>query len=277
MSKFIIRQIAYHYSDENLYEHCEGGIIDIFKEKEKAESHYRRMEIAEFRAARLGDLPPIASCSTDKNGVREKLHDYFVKNFDEPLLTDHNGFKFAEVETYIPENATAEQIWEIKEMTGIRFYTLAEFEDKPIFYTLSIDGKLHQTFDNEFAFGENDDDEFVRNNRVIGAPYFYNSKKNALDDAINVLRYSRNGFEFKGSLNSLSLMPSLIESLITESECAKYDKMNEILKISTPERNSGEIPKFFAILELLKNNPIKIEEFSLDEAKEINHGIYEAM
>ncbi len=279
MSKFIIRELAFWYTDEYYAHPKEGGIIEIFDNKEDADNHFRSLEIPKIRTLCFGTYSgPLNYGEHDPTGIREKLQNYFVKTFNISLLNEKGNYKYDYGEVYIPKEATDDQVWDIREIIGQKFYTLTEFKDESVFYTFSIDGRKYATNSNHYFMDEPDEDdedyEDEDESFYPKIPYFYSTKQEAMKVAVEVLFYLRTHLEFEGSYHELSEMPIVLEKMVTNNSLAVYDSKNRLLDITIPEKDSDEVTNFFAILELLKNNPLQINTISLEEARSFGQKDY---
>jgi hypothetical protein len=250
MSKYIIREIAYHYSDENLYPVGEGGIFKVLTDADLAMKTYRKEEIKRFRAADLGDIEPTAMCCDDKKGVKKILHTYFLEQFNKPLLVKEGDFEMVQMETYIPKKATDEQVWRIKEITGIQFLTLATFEEEPVFYKL------------------------IEGNESGNYNLFFNTQQDAI---VHSMWHGERPLNFEGEWSDLSDTPTILQHLTNDSENVAYDINTKTLEITLQDFSEAEIMKIIAIITVMKPELIRLETLSFKDAKAIDHDIFEEM
>jgi hypothetical protein len=248
MTHYIIRQIAYFYSDEYLFPVGEGGIFKVFHDADSAMKAYRRAEITAFRRADLGDIEPLSPCSTDGKAVQKALDDYFMATFKTPLLRPDGEYTYVQMETYIPKKATDEQVWAIKEITGIAFYTFSKFEEEPVFYRIIQEDKA------DYAM-------------------FYNTQQDAITKSIG----DDYTMDIDGELGDLSHTPAILEHLLQDSKNVSYDATKKNIEFAIFDRSETEINKMIAIIAVMKPEVIRIEAFSLKQAQAIDHDIFEEM
>ncbi|MDE1465082.1 hypothetical protein [Spartinivicinus poritis] len=253
---YVIRKIAYHFSDECSYVHCMGGIEAVIGSKEEAIQKFKELECEEFRGMPIYDMPEVSHMGDGDEELWQELHDYFVEQFKQPLFeTKENGeLDFSHHYIEVPCSATDEQAWAIKEMTGITFHEIGEFDQPvPEFYGIWL---LHS-------------DSFLT---YSDQPYFFDSK----DEAIGFIKDHYDIIEtpqiISGSLSSISNQPTLLQSLINRSQLLKYNDKKQQLEI---ERfNEYEI---ITLNEILKKPFFELRPISLEEAQQFDHDEYAIM
>ncbi|MCX4030358.1 hypothetical protein H0A36_28370 [Endozoicomonas sp. SM1973] len=254
---YVIRKLAFHYNDECSYVHCSGGIEAYFQDKEEATQRYKALECKAFRNEDLFDLEQLHPCGDGDEETWLALNNYFVESFGEPFLEpdDEGNYDFYhDVEIYIPDHATDDQIWTIREMTGIRFHELAEFDrPEPVFYTIWLPTQ------NEY-YGYDEE-----------APRLFNSYDYALRVVKNSSYLFNEDIVLKGELEDLSNQPILLEALISKHSGLSRTKRSKNLKI----KKDGET--LVVVNDLLKQPLFEIKEYSIEDAKKIDHSMYEEM
>ena len=164
-----------------------------------------------------------------------------------------------EMDTYLPNHLTDEQIMQIREITGIKFHELAVFEDEAVFYGIWITRAKEFYSAKSGHYGE--------------ATYFFNSHHQAMEYAKKWLQSSLLDKPLKGQLEQLTEQPSILMSLINQSNSLKYDPKNAILEIHYCLQ--GE--ELISLNALLKQPLFEIRTISLSEAKKISHTPFEDM
>lgn len=238
---YVIRRIAYEYNDQFMEIQNGGDIDTTFDNYEEAHSAWRAKEIAAFRNALLTHFAPIASWDETGEIYRQQLFAYM--NFDAEK-NRKKGLK-------IPKIASDEQVWEIRRLSGIRFYTLTEFSGNPEFYVI-------RTFKPFF-----DEDELVNWNDT---PILYNTYEEAMHDVTNQLMY----FNLKGTPEELSDMPDIFRQLIDSHPMFVRDETPDMIDVvlyhyHTPEDNT----LLYQFIEILKVKPFIIEKVSMDTIRKV--------
>lgn len=255
---YVIRKIAFHYSDEYLYVNTIGGIEQVFDNKEEAEAEWFRLEREAFEEQDLGDIEQFSPCS-GKHSKEVKVFNEFIKSkTGQDIAVIENDFVYCEMDTFLPEGLSDSDILHIREITGVKFYELAEFDGSPSFYGIWLKKP------------------FVKNEGYLnynGAPYFYNSREEALTEV------KRKNAEILGStkkidisIEDLTETPVLFQSFVESSKNIKYNFDEKCLEIGY--LNDDEL---VTLNGLLKNPCFEIREISYDEVKDIDHWTYEEM
>jgi hypothetical protein len=252
MPKYVIREIIYYYDDQFELELCEGGIDEVFDDKSVALQAFDNKETKRIKEANLYITVPIANGSGD-DSIQQKLHDYFVENFNLPLITEQHGYLGIHDEFEIPQSATNQQILEIRNLTGIRFHTLTEFSNEAVFYTIRYNGELIESQGHDW-----------QNDVEIKAPYFYNSR----EEAIQNIPYKN--YNTVDKIEDLIETPSILEHYISTCKDVNYDVENSELSVKFSSEHKSDWEKQRSLLILLKNSPIKLEELSLQDAQNID-------
>lgn len=260
---YIIRKVAYHYSDEYLYVHTLGGIQDIYHDELQAKQKLQGLESQQFKALDLGDIEQLSPCgypNTFKQ-QRELLDQYLQQILGKSLFhkNSYDGRLHMEMGTYLPNHFTDEQIMQIREITGIKFYELAVFEDEVVFYGIWITQAKEFYRAEGGGYGE--------------SSYFFNS----YEQAMAYIKESLPDFiwdkPLQGKLEDLTEQPSILMSLIDQSDSLKYDPKNAILEIDY--RLQGE--ELISLNAILKQPIFEIRTISLSDAKKIPHAPFEVM
>ena len=252
---YVIRKIAYHYSDEYHYVCGTGGIHSIIKDKAEAEAKLAKLERAAFRECDLGDMEEFSMCSDSCGSSDWKaLHAYFLDQFGESLFQGEGDELEMEMDSYLPKKVTAEQVMKIREITGVRFYELGEFDsDEPEFFAIWLNPQ------NEYLNGSD-------------APFFFNSQDEALSYAKENLEALFEGLELNGTLEELSEQPAALKAIVDRADDITYDDKGGKLSVDYAE---GE--EAVSLNALLKEPVFSIKPFSLTDAKKIDHYAYEEM
>jgi hypothetical protein len=259
MAKYVIRELVYYYNDEYESELCEGAIQEVFDNKEEAITTFNKKEISTIKSRMLYITAPIANNSGDE-AIQQKVHDYFVENFNMPLISEQHGYKGIHEEFEIPDYATDEQILEIKDIAGLRFHTLAEFSSNIVFYIVKYDGELVVSTGYDW-----------QNDLDIIAPYFYNTKEEAL------MGIPSKYYKTTGKIEDLIETPSILEHYIATCGDVNYNNETKELSINFSLRNRADWEKQRNLLMILRNSPIVIEEISLEEAQSFDNRAYYSM
>lgn len=251
--KYVIRQNAFHYSDEYLYFQLMGVVVgDVFNDYHEAHSALMDLEREAYLQTDLGDVEPFSRCSS---GVGMQIKHYFEKELRlEILKTNERGHISAETGTFLPQTITNEQIDKIRSLSGLKFYELITFEDEPQF------------------FGIWENSPFYRHSGFIGVDdsvYFYNSYIEAYNEAPKT---SPNETKIKGKLEDITDMPVILKTLISNSNSISYDEVEEVLTIKKAQNE-----EWASLCTLLKNKPFEIRLLSLEDVQNYEQDAYESM
>lgn len=250
--KFVIRKIAYHYSDDHWFFHTIGGIQGIFDSEEIARKEFLRLEREALESVDLGDTAQLSGC--DNTYLKEALEfkSYYRSTFGEDIVRQGaHGMLSCERGTYLPKGLRDEELLKVRKMLDLKFYELYAFENEPVFYGVWIkkQGKFMEWFN---------------------APYFYNTYAEALDNAHQSMSNTLSRSSFKGSLEELSESPVLLSSLVNTSNQIEYDVDQKELRTKFLQKGDA-----IALHELLKEKAFEIREIPLAEVQRIDPEIYE--
>lgn len=276
MSKkyYVIRAIAYHYSDEYLYSIGLGGIEAVFEDKEIATQKHRALELNRLRGLGIGDMEQTSSCANSSDDL-QKAEDFFQANFNKPLFVQSGEHRYIETDTGFPRDASDEQMLAFAELTGIKFFELTEFENEPVFW---IPRKRLDNGDYEAPFTHFEmpkGKEIWECYQEVGMPpQYYNTYEAAMQTILSEYnaRYAPKKVTLGlGNLEQLTEQPDLLSHL-TETTSNIVFENNELSitkDITLEELN--------LLMGLLKNPPYLIQSVRLSQVEQIPHGIYEMM
>lgn len=258
---YVIRKVAYHYNDEYFYAHTLGGIQNIYHDEAEAKKKFLALETQAFRWLDLGNIKELSPCGypNEYKQQREALDQYFREILGESLFRNsrHDDRLYMKLDTYLPKHLTDEQIMQIREITGIRFYELGEFENEVVFYAIWI------TRDEKFySIDAGSSGESI---------YFFNSYEEAIKGAKELFRYFLQDKSLTGTLEELTEQPSILMSLIQQSNSLRLDQNKATLEIDY-YLNGDDLISLNA---LLKQPIFEIRTLSLSEAKKIPHTPFE--
>lgn len=258
---YIIRKVAYHYSDEYLYVHALGGIQHVYQDEAEAKRKLQALESQAFRTLDLGDIEQLSPCGRVNKfkQQREALDQYLREILGESLFhkSDYGDGLYMALDTYLPNYITDEQIMRIREISGIKFHELGEFEDEVVFYAIWVT-KTQELYSANAGGYE-------------GSIYFFNTHDEAMEGAKELLLYFLGGASLKGTLEELTEQPSILMSLIFQSNTLRYDPKKAILEIAGVLR--GE--ELISLNALLRQPIFEIRTIPLSEAEKIAHEPFE--
>lgn len=260
---YVIRKIAYFYSDEYYYEARVGGITKIYHDEAAAQQALTKLETARFRSLDFGDIEQTSPCGRPQKyrADREQLHQYFLTTFGQSIFTHDPQWDrlYVDMQTYLPDSMTDEQIMKIRDISKIRFYELSAYEEPEVhFYAIWL------VQENKFLQVEIGQDD--------NAIYFFNSYDEALE-GIEELRYKFERVTLKGRLEELSYQPSLLRSLIEGNKAFNYNEAEGSLAFTY----NMEVKDLIALNALLKEPIYGIRTIPLEEAAKIPHDPFEWM
>lgn len=253
MSKtFVIRKIAYHYSDDHLYVHTIGGIENTFQSEDEAKTEFLRLEREALESCDLGDTAQLSGCDNNYlKGAIEFKH-YYKKKFGEDIVkVNEYGTVYCDRGTTIPKGLSDDDILYIRKILDLKFYELSSFEGSPVFYGIWL----------------NETNSFFEYCEV---PYFFSTYAEALKMAKEYQNF--NGKKLNGSLEELSTNPIFLKSLINSSDALDYDEEKMVLTIKYPSKDV-----LMALNELLKFKVFEIKEIPIALVENIEHWNYEQM
>ncbi len=259
-NKFVIRKVAFHYSDDHHYFHAIGAIEgNIFTDYQEAHNALITLERQAYLVTDLGDIEPFSGCSSDVNMDKMiRLKYYFEKELGLNILkTDDYGRISSNRDTFLTKDITNEQIDRIRNLSGLKFYELVEFIDEPQFFGIWKKSPFYR----KEGFRE-----------TSGSIYFYNTYLEAYNAATENCPYDLNETKIKGKLEEISDMPIILKTLIKTSHSISYDEFSEELTI----RNMMNTD-WVSLCTLLKNKPFEIRLLTFDDVKDCEQGAYECM
>lgn len=254
---FVIRQIAYLYNDEYLSEHTMGGVKQVFSSEEEARKELIRLEREAFARFDLSSIEQFSGCSDRKDLVADRFDQYYQRRFGVEIVKTSQYGKYCESGTYLPKDLTDEDVMDIREIGEIKFYDLAEFPGKPIFWGI---WKKEQYFAKPGWLD------------WLDAPLFFNSIENAAEVAIDKLTQMFYDLKIKGELPEISENPVILQSILDHSSGLTYDQEKRQLRIDYITDAEAR-----TLNELLKEKVYEIKKLELEEVESIEHWMYERM
>ena len=263
--KYVIRKAAFHYSDDCAYFHTMGAIIgDVYNDSQEAHDNLMILEREAYLSTDLGDIEPFSGCSSDVPvDMMVNLQNYFEKELGLDILKVQHRKIYADRDSFLPESITNEQIKQIRNLSGLKFYDLVEFTDEPQFY-----GIWEKTpFYNEEGFKDTSEAS-----ETPDSVYFYNSYMEAYEKGIYYCYSDFNGTEIEGKLEEISDTPIILQTFIESSSNISYDESRESLTIK-----SMWIKEWASLYTLLKNKPFEIRVLNFEDVKNCEQYAYECM
>lgn len=259
---YVIRKLAYYYSDEYFYEGGPGGIEHVYYDESEALRQLQELESRAFRCLDLGNIEQLSPCGNEQHfrQQREALDHYFREILGKSLFTrDEHDSLYVDMHAYLPSQVSDEQIMQIRAISGIKFYELSVFENEAFFYAIWLPRR--NAF---YSTGETDYGDAI---------YFFNTHEEALAKAHDLLWHFRT-LELPGSLADLSEQPAILQALIQQCDVPLYDEQKAVFTLNN-HHLSGEL--FVMINALLKHPIFEIRTIALDEAAKIPHTPFEVM
>lgn len=269
---YVIRKIAYYYSDEFWFVNAPGGIEHVYYDEAEARQRLQELECPMFREQDLGDIEQLCCDYNERyTQQREALDQYLKEILGESLLTRDDEYDdlYMEMETYLPQQVSDEQIMQIRAISGVKFYDLSVFEDEAFFYAIWLPGS--HTF---YSTGDTSEGDSI---------YFFNTHEEAIERVQNLRwEFSVPGtelIELPGTLAELSEQPAILQSLIQQHDSLIYDEQTAVLTFHCgPIRDlPGDTDEFVMLNALLKQPFFEICTISLAEAEQIPHTPFEVM
>ncbi len=255
---YVIRKVAYHYSDEYLYVHTLGGIHEILHKEEEAKQLLAKLERDAWAETALGDIEPFSPCCSGDVDKLVAFRLFCQRRLGLDLVkVSEYGRLYCEYDAYLPEGLSDDTILNIRRISGVKFYDLSVYEGEPTFYGIWGTGN----YETQLGYIEYSD-----------ALYFHNSYVEALEWTKNHLSGVLSHKEISGSLSELSSTPAFLRSLINSSERLNYDEDKSVL--TTHFLKDAEA---LALQELLKEKVMEIKALDLGSVRDISHDQYEIM
>lgn len=276
---YIIRKVAYGYTDEHYFKICPGGIIDTFTDEDTAYRRLTELEVPMFRSFdmwELEELTPYGGYGKKYQSERQALHSFLLEEFGVSFMRqqDNTGHWYAKRDSFLGGKFTDAHIMKIREITGIRFYEVCVFEDEIVFYAIWLPyAQKYYQIDAQDIIANY---RYLRPNtpdsEVKDAVYFFNSYQDALDKAMHLpLRWWNKGQSITGRLDDLSDQPTILQSFLETTAGITYHEATQTIVIGQ-DVDSQHIAGLNA---LLKQPLFEIREFPYEEAKDIPHGPFE--
>ena len=255
---YVIRKIAYHYSDEYLYVHTLGGIHEILHNEEEAMQLLAKLERDSWAQTSLGDIEPFSPCCSGDVDKLVAFRVYCQRKLGLDLVkVSEYGRLYCEYDTRLPTDLSDEIILDIRRISGVKFYDLSVYEGEPSFYGVWGTGQYGTPLG------------YVQYSEAL---YFHNTYVEALDWVKSQLSGILSHKEISGSLAELSNTPSFLRSLINSSERLMYDENKSVLTTRFLKDEEA-----VALQELLKEKVLEIKALDLGSVKDISHYQYEIM
>jgi hypothetical protein len=247
---YVIRKLAFFYSDEYYFIERQDGIVDTFDDEQEARQELAQLEVPRLRAVDLGNIEHTAAWRKFQD-ERAAL-DQYLQSLSLPSVVSRNdetGELFAKLDTFLPQSLTDEQIMHVREITGIRFHELSVFEGEVVFYGIWLprDNKFLQAEGAEYG------GTFV---------YFFNSYDEALE-GIQQRRYSLARNKLTGTIDTLTEQPNVFRSFVKDKWAILYDEQAGIIEIN--DTIPGD--ELIAFNALLKVPLFEIRAIPLEDAE----------
>lgn len=250
---YVIRKLAFLYSDEFYYVHTVGGIYGIYQDKVKAQTQYRQLQIKAFRDLKYLDALDVLSPAVSVADCNiAELNEFYVANFGKTILNQAGDNWLHTERISIPEDASDEQILCIQKITGIKFYTLSEFIGELKFY----------------GIWDTNEKSYLK--YFDSAMYFYDSYDQANEYAQAWASMLYSDKVMTGSLPELSNQPDLLQSFVNCVDDIHYDSGKQELRIGYLEAD-----QVLSLNALLKNPCYLIKEIPLEFAQACKHEDFE--
>jgi hypothetical protein len=133
---YVIRRVAFMYTDEYYTPVHQAGIECVHTSEATAMSALMACEANRLREVDLGQVAETCGFTDKASAERDRLHDYLMANFGESCFTGPKGDRRADDGRRFPARATDEQMREIGDIIGVRFYELVVFEREPVFFRI---------------------------------------------------------------------------------------------------------------------------------------------
>ena len=253
---YIIRKVAYHYSDEYLYVHTLGNIESTFENEEDAKRELIRLEREALEKIELNDVEQLSPCSNTYHKEALAFKHFYKQKIGEDIVKiSEYGNAFCERDVRISKDLSDEDILTIRRMLNLKFYELTEYTSKPVFYGVWI----------------NRDNKFLE---YLGEPYFFNSYTEGIKEARKRLSYQLSESNSpKGTLSELSNHPVLLKGFINNVRGIEYNEEEKELNI----KYGIKPDELIGLNELLKEKVFEIREIPISRIEHINQWHFEEM
>lgn len=245
MPSYVIRSLEFGYNDEFQYVLMPGGLQGVYHDETEAKQQWQTLEIRALREQDLGDIEQFSPCAYFSSENRIQFNNYIKNIIGESILVEEDDGVYAEMETYLPEVLTDEQVLKAGEISGMKFYTLAIFEDQPVFYAIWIFNKQEYLHELE--------SEMI---------YYFDSYQQALDASKEEIHSILADLEIEGSLEELSNQPDVLESFIKNNSEIEYT--DNVLSIQYLDDEDA-----IAFNALLKNPIFEIHSLDLKQIENL--------
>ncbi len=257
---WVVREIAYQYNDNYYYLNSPGGIHDVYDDEADALIAMWEMEVERFRKMHLGDYEFFHGAGDDHHQtMRKRLDSYLKEALGETIFEEITGRDdlFVPKRIYLPKWLTDDQILEIRELTGIKFFDVYEFEDEAVFYGIWL----------------RQDSDFLKEDmgKYGSSIYFFSSYDVALNEAKKRARWVIDFLHprWRGEIGTLTNQPSVLKTLIEMSESLIYDEKKKMLQFFWRHPSFGD--DLVALNSLLIEPIFEIRPISLEDAQQIPH------
>ncbi|NTV64689.1 MAG: hypothetical protein HGA65_14320 [Oscillochloris sp.] len=258
---YVIRQVAYRYSDEFFYVHTLGGIHAVYTDYDAALRDLHALECAAFRHADFSTLEAFSPCGDGRSHHQRRaaLDRYLQEQCGTSFFIRDDGHLYADDDAYLPAGITDAQIMQIREITGVTFYELGAFESAVVFYGLWLtrEGRFYQ----------------VDAGTLGAADYFFNTYDQALAAANTLLADALWGTVLHGTVEELSEQPALLRSLLAQHQTLTYDPALPGLTL----RHLAHDGALLMLNALLRQPLFEVRTIPLDVARTFRHILFEVM
>lgn len=133
-TRYCIRKLIYFREGEVEEVREKGGVIASFTDLKQARQFHEDLEINAFRSVHLGKLDELSREESGYFRIRFQLRDYCRDELGVDIMEHQhlpapydNDRLYVKPGHTLPGHITNEQVWKIRNLTGIRFYELFEF------------------------------------------------------------------------------------------------------------------------------------------------------
>jgi hypothetical protein len=250
---YVIRKLAFFYSDEYYFVERQDGIVDTFNDEQEARQTLAELEVPLLRRLDFGNIEQMVQRGIFQE-ERAALAQYF-QSLSLPAIVAHyepTGELYIRSQTYLPESLTDEQVMHIREITGVRLYELSVFEGEVVFYGIWLP--------REQKFLQAEEEEY---GTVV---YFFNTYEEALD-GVRQHRFRLQRDKLVGTIDTLTEQPALFKSFIEENWAVHYDSEAGYVEIGNMFGYAADTgDTLIAFNALLKEPLFEIRAIPLEDA-----------
>ena len=262
---YVLRATNFFYDDSYTHDtkYSHWRIHSKYDNLEFARTKHQQLEIETMRK-----FEPYLFCELDEHinyeTTHKRLSDYIEKEFN--LQVDDSERKIF----FIPQNATDNQVLEIKHILNVEFYKMIEFIGDIIFYKPVM---------NESFWGQ----EFVnlKKPNIFEREYkgyaFYNSKEDATLNIPKILNYWIATYSQKlrltglnGKVEELSERQFELVQFLEKSENFRYNLIDGKIEIKGYSINNDN-KELIELINLLVEKPYELLTISYEEARRLGY------